>query len=303
MELNQANYAALTQAFNLVFQDWFTQTETQWQQFAMRTESGTSESIYPWLGQTTAFREWLGDRVIQNLTQHGFTIRNKSFENTVGVSRDAIDDDQYGVYKPLFAQLAQDAKRHPDILVFDLLKNGTKGLCYDGLPFFSTKHPVGLQGKEKPFSNDQGGTGTPWYLIDATKAIRSFIVQMRRDYQFVALDKVDDWRNFMAKEIMYGVDARLNVGYGLWQLAHRSAQDLTTDSYAAARADMMSIRSDAGAALNAKPSLLIVPPSLEEQALKTVMVERLANGASNPYYKSCTVMTAPYLAGTEPAPK
>lgn len=296
MELNQANYAALTQAFNLVFQEWFTQTDTQWDRFAMRTESNTSQSVYPWLGQTTAFREWLGDRVIQNLTQHGFSITNKSYENTVGVSRDSIDDDQYGVYKPLFAQLGQDAKRHPDMLVYSLLKQGTTSLCYDGQPFFSTDHPVGAQGHEKSFSNDMGGTATPWYLIDASKAIRPMIVQMRRDYQFVALDKIDDLRNFMAKELLYGVDARMNVGFGLWQLAARSAQPLNTDSYAHARSNMMSIKSDAGAALNAKPSLMIVPPALEEQALQTIMVERLANGASNPYYKSCDVLVAPYLA-------
>lgn len=56
MELNQANYRALTLAFNTVFQNWFTQTPTTWDKFAMRTESTTAESVYPWLGQTTQFR-------------------------------------------------------------------------------------------------------------------------------------------------------------------------------------------------------------------------------------------------------
>ncbi|MEX3690094.1 Mu-like prophage major head subunit gpT family protein [Paraburkholderia sp. BR14263] len=296
MELNQDNVAALTTGFNQVFSQWFQQTETQVERFTMRTTSTTSRSIYPWLGQTTTFREWLGDRVLQNLALHDFSIQNKSYENTVPVDRDAIEDDQYGVFSPLFAQLGQDSKRHPDMLAYSLLKAGTTTLCYDGQPFFSTDHPVGLQGEEVSFSNDQGGTGLPWYLFDTSKAIRPIILQFRRDYQFVALDKVDDWRNFMGKELLYGVDARLNVGFGLWQLACRSAQDLSIDSYAAARANMMSVKSDAGAALNAKPSLLIVPPALEEAALKTVMVERLANGATNPYYKSCEVLVAPYLA-------
>jgi len=295
MELNAQNYAGLTQGFSMVFQDWFNQTETQWQRFAMRTDSGTSESVYPWLGQTTQFREWLGDRVIQNLTQHGFSIRNKSFENTVGVSRDSIDDDQYGVYKPLFSQLGQDAKRHPDILCYGLLRQGLTTLCYDGQPFFSADHPVGLQGHEVSVSNDSGGAGLAWYLMDASKAIKPVIAQFRRDYQFVALDKIDDWRNFMAKELMYGVDARLNVGFGLWQLAHRSAQDLTIDNYAAARAAMMSIKSDAGAAFNANPTLLIVPPQLEEKARLIVHADMI-NLTSNVYKGTAEVLVAPYLA-------
>lgn len=296
MELNQANYDALWLAYNTVFQQWFQQTPTQWESFAMRTESTTSKSVYPWLGQTTMFRKWIGDRVIQNLTIHGFSIENESFENTVGVSRDSIDDDEYGVYSPLFSQLAQDAKRHPDQLVYSLLKAGETTLCYDGQPFFSADHPVGLQGKEVSVSNDDGGAGTPWFLIDNTRAIKPMIVQFRKDYQFVALNRPEDWRNFMAKELLYGVDARLNVGFGLWQLAHRSAQDLTTANYAAARASMMEVKSDAGAALNVNPSLLIVPPSLEEQAFEVIKTQRLANGASNPYYNSATVLVAPYLA-------
>ncbi|RQZ65523.1 hypothetical protein DF052_26535 [Burkholderia glumae] len=296
MELNQANYEALWLAFNQVFSEWFQQTPTQWETFAMRTESTTSESVYPWLGQTTQFREWLGDRVIQNLTIHGFSIKNRSFENTVGVNRDSIDDDQYGVYKPLFAQLAQDAKRHPDQLVYSLLKTGETALCYDGQPFFSADHPVGLQGHEVSVSNDQGGNGPAWYLIDNTRAIKPMIVQFRKDYDFIALNRPEDLRNFMAKELLFGVDARLNVGFGLWQLAQRSAQSLSTDTYAAARASMMSIKSDAGAALNVNPSLLVVPPQLEEAAFETIKTQRLANGASNPYYNTATVLVAPYLA-------
>lgn len=296
MELNQANYEALWLAFNQVFSEWFQQTPTQWEAFGMRTESTTSESVYPWLGQTTMFREWLGDRVLQNLAIHGFSIKNKSYENTVGVSRDSIDDDQYGVYKPLFAQLAQDSKRHPDQLVYALLKQGETALCYDGQPFFSADHPVGLQGKEVSVSNDQGGAGQAWYLIDNTRAIKPVIVQFRKDYQFIALNRPEDINNFMKKELIFGVDARLNVGFGLWQLAQRSGQALTTDNYAAARASMMSIKSDAGAALNVNPSLLIVPPQLEEQAFEVVKTQRLANGATNPYYNTATVLVAPYLA-------
>ena len=52
---------------------------------------------------------WIGDRVVQNLSVHDYAIKNKSFESTVGIPREAIEDDQYGAYAPLMAQLGQDA--------------------------------------------------------------------------------------------------------------------------------------------------------------------------------------------------
>lgn len=233
--------------------------------------------------------------MIQNLALHGFTIRNKPFENTVGVDRDTIDDDQYGVYNPLLAHLGADAKRHPDVLAYALLKQGKTQLCYDGQPFFSADHPVGQQGHDVSVSNDLGGADLPWYLVDASKPIKPVIMQFRKDYKFVAMDKVDDWRNFMAKELLFGVDARLNVGFGLWQLATRSAQTLTVDSYAAARASMFSIKSDAGAALNVTPNLLIVPPQLEEKARLIVHADMI-NMTSNVYKGTAEVLVSPYLA-------
>ncbi|MBN3779926.1 hypothetical protein G3O06_20530 [Burkholderia sp. Ac-20345] len=295
MELNQANFRALTLAFNMSFQDAFNETPAQWNRFAMRTESATSESVYPWLGQTTRFREWLGDRVIQGLTVHGFTIKNKPFENTVGVDRDSIDDDQYGVYKPLMAQMGRDAKRHPDMLSYGLLKQGESALCYDGQPFFSTDHPVGEQGYEKSVSNDMGGTDVPWYLVDASQVIKPMIVQFRKDYQFVALNRPDDLPNFMKKELVFGSDARLNVGFGLWQLAARSAQTLTAEAFGAARAAMQSLKSDAGAALGVNPTLLIVPPQLEGKA-RTILHAEQINATTNIYKGLADVLVAPYLA-------
>ena len=95
-------------------------------------------------------------------------------------------------------------------------------------------------------SNFQGGAGTAWYLLDTTKAIKPFILQVRRDYAFVSKTAVADDNVFMGNEFVYGVDGRLNVGYGLWQLAYASKQTLDMTNYAAARASMMSVKSDGG---------------------------------------------------------
>ena len=37
------------------------------------------------------------------------------------VGREAIEDDQYGVFNPMMGQLGQDAKEHPDLLILSLI--------------------------------------------------------------------------------------------------------------------------------------------------------------------------------------
>lgn len=295
MLINAANMAILFTTFNAAFRGAFQTAAPISDRIAMTVPSTTSEETYGWLGATTRFREWLGERQYQSLKTHGYKIRNKTFENTVEVGRDPIEDDQYGIYAPLFQQLGQDARLHPDELIFALLAAGFTTPCYDGQYFFDTDHPVGIGSATSSYSNFQGGTGTEWYLLDTTKMIKPIIRQNRRDYKFTSKDKVDDERVFEQNKFTYGVDGRLNVGYGLWQMAYASKEPLDTTAYAAARAEMQSVKTDAGKPMAVRASLLVVPPSLEQAALETVKASRKANGADNVYANSADVLVASWL--------
>ncbi|WP_404991331.1 Mu-like prophage major head subunit gpT family protein [Cupriavidus pauculus] len=295
--INRSNLNSLFQGFKVLFQKAFDGVPADWDKVAMRVPSTSSKEVYPWLGQTTRFREWIGDRVLQNLMLHDFTIKNKPWENTITIDRDEIDDDSYGVYAPMASQLGQDAKQHPDELVFSLLAAGFASACYDGQYFFDTDHPV-LQadGSVGSVSNFQGGAGTAWYLLDTTKMIKPLIYQVRKDYKFVAMDQETDEQVFTSKKFRYGVDARSNVGFGLWQLGYASKQDLTPENYAAARAAMMSMKGDNGKPLGVRPSLLVVPPSLEGKGLQILQAEKNANGADNIYRNTAQLLNTPWLS-------
>lgn len=297
MEINRANLQALYQGYNTVFQNAFDGAPTSWERVAMQVPSSTSQEVYPWLGQTTKFREWLGDRVIQNLTAHDFTIRNKPWENTVGVDRDAISDDTYGVYSPMMAQLGLDAKQHPDELVFGLLSGGFSKTCYDGQYFFDSDHPViQADGTIGSVSNVQAGSGPTWYLLDMTRIVKPIIYQVRKPYNFVAMDRDDDENVFTRKEYRYGVDARSNVGFGLWQLAFASNADLTEANYEFARAAMQNMKGDNGRPLGVRPSLLVTGPALEGAARKLVNADANNYGATNVWKGSAEVLSTPWLA-------
>lgn len=297
MEINKANLANLTRGFQSVFQNAFETAPSQYQAVAMEVPSTTDTEDYGWLGTTTGFREWIGDRVLQGLKTWNYSIKNKDFENTVAINRNTIEDDKYGLFRPALEQLGMDAKTHPDELTFAQIAAGFNTNCYDGQYFFDVDHPViDANGVTQSVSNYGGGAGTAWYLIDDTRALKPIIFQKRRDYKFVAMDKDDDEELFMRKRFRYGVDARCNVGFGLWQLAYASKQTLDTTNYVAARSAMASFKKDGGKPLNIRPKLLLVPPSLEKAALDVVKATQLANGATNVMAETAKVVMCPWLS-------
>lgn len=290
----QIAYTGFKAAFNRGLNS---QQASDYTKIAMTIQSTTSAEKYGWLGNTTAFREWLGERVIQSLKQHDYTIKNKTHENTVGVPREDIEDDTYGIYTPLMQQLGQDAAYHPDEMVFELLKAGFDTPCYDGQNFFDDDHPVlDEDGKETSVSNLQDGDQEPWYLLDTTRVIKPIIHQTRRAYAFVAKDNMQDDNVFSKNEFVYGVDGRSNVGFGLWQMAYASKQALNYESFNAVYSSMQSLKGDNGRPLGLRPNLLVVPPNQRAAALEVVKAERKANGATNINRDVVDVLSTAWLA-------
>jgi phage major head subunit gpT-like protein len=60
-----------------------------------------------------------------------------------------------------------------------------------------------------------------WFLLCTSRAIRPLILQMRKPVEFTSLEENSD-HGFMRKTYYFGVDARYNVGYGMWQFAYGS---------------------------------------------------------------------------------
>ena len=296
MIINQQNLRNLFTGYKAAFQNAFAGITPDFDQFTLTVPSTNSTEQYGWLGSSTAFREWLGDRVIQNLAVHDYSIKNKTFENTVGVPRESIEDDSFGLFSPLMGQLGQDAAMHPSELIYALLAGGFTGTSYDGQYFFDTDHPVlNAAGAEASMSNFQGGSGTPWFLLDTTRVMKPLILQKRKDYNFVTLDKETDENVFMRKEFVYGTDARLNAGYGLWQLGYASKEALDASSFNDAFAAMQSTTGDRGKKLGIRPKLLVVPPSMRAVALEVVKAERNAAGATNINRDAVDVLVTPWL--------
>ena len=144
-------------------------------------------------------------------------------------------------------------------------------------------------------SNMQTGTAPPWFLLDTSRALRPIIWQERIGYEFQSMTSTDDPHVFMNDQYVYGVRARVNAGFGLWQLAYGSKADLTAENYAAARAAMADFRADGGRILGVKPTVLVVPPELEEKALQILNAVLTESGGSNVWANTAKMIVTPYV--------
>lgn len=297
MIINQSAINALFTGFKSEFNGGFNDTESYFGQIATTVNSQTSQETYAWLGQYPKLREWIGDRQLKNLSASGYVLVNKKYESTVAVPRDAIEDDSYGIYSPLFREMGYAARVHPDELIFGLLAAAASTLCYDGKNFFDTTHPVG----SGTVSNyDATGGGALWALLDTRRPLKPFIFQKRREYALKQMNSMEDEAVFMRDEFRFGIDARVNVGFGFWQQAFGSLNTLNTTNFDAAMAAMQAFKSDEGRPLGIRPNLLVCGPSNRSKALQVIKTDTIpstAGTASQTNYNmnAVDVLVVPWL--------
>lgn len=302
MIITPANIKALFTGFKKHFQDALGEAEAMYGKIATTVPSTSKSNTYGWLGKFPALQKWVGDRAIKSMKAHGYAIVNETFESTVGVDRNDIDDDEIGIYAPMFQEMGRAAAIHPDELVFPLLKEGFTKLCYDGQPYFDDEHPVtenvdgtGAVGQLSNMHVNPEYTGEAWYLMDTTRAIKPIIFQQRKKPVFTQMTDSNDEGVFMRKEYRFGVDCRDNVGFSFWQMAFGVKDDLTYDNLWAAYSTMRGFVADGGRKLGIRPVTLVVTTQQEKAARKLIERERLDNGESNELHKKFEIVVPDYL--------
>lgn len=143
IDLTSSNLRSIQRGFRSDFDAAFAKTVAPWYtQVAMEIPSSSSENVIAWMNQLPRFREWVGARTLNDIATSEYTLKNKKYESSFKVPMDAIEDDTFGVYRPIAQEMGRQAARWPDDLIADALLNGTTRLCYDGQAFFSTSHPI-----------------------------------------------------------------------------------------------------------------------------------------------------------------
>ena len=331
MIVSGANLTALFTSWDVVFNRAFAAYPSYWSDISTVTRSASKRQEYPWLKRTIAMREWLGERVLQALEVNDFSIVNKHFEATEEISRDDLEDDLQGVYEPMISELGRITAVHPDLMIFGTIRAALASIdnpsgaaydmaglsipvpvCYDGVTLFSADgHPVGKAGATTPVPNivTSGGSNPYWVLVDASRAVRPFLFQIRKPYEAVHMVAPTDEWVFNKNSYRYGVDGRDAAGPGLWQLVYASNADLTPDNFGAAKAAMREIKNDNGLPFGAwsgasqKQRYLVVPPALEDEAERLLHQEwgpgegaLAATPQKNIFYNTAQLIVSEYLS-------
>src|SRR4030065_521689 len=125
MIINAEGVARLYTAFSAVFNAAFQEAQTWHERVAMIVPANTRIMDYKYLLDFPMVREWLGDRQISSLEPKAYQVESKDWEATIEVERSDIEDEQLGFYNPIIAALAQEARKHPEKLIADLLKDAS----------------------------------------------------------------------------------------------------------------------------------------------------------------------------------
>jgi len=295
--INSELLKGLRTSYSTLFHARLESAPSHYKRICSSVPSTGRSNTYSGLRGMSGMREWVGPRIIDNLSEFTYEIVNKSFEKTVGIMREDMEDDNLGAYQLAFDDMFDRGASHPDELAFENILHGFDRECFDGQSMFDSDHPVlDADGETMgTYSNVQAGAGQPWFLICSKRALRPFIMQNRKDSQFVAMDNPDDERVFMNKQFLYGIDSRRSVGFGLPQTVFASQAELTLANYAAARQAIMEMRGDGGRKLGLVPDLLLVGPANEGKGNKIVKNGLQAGGETNEWAGTAEILVSPWV--------
>lgn len=288
---------ALTVGSNAAFVDGLNATKPQWEKIATKVSSSGSSEFYGWLKDLPGIAEWVTERQLVELGSQGYAIANKTYEASIKIKRDDLEDDKIGKYSVLAKAWGRETGLFPDKHCYGLLALGFETLCYDGQNYFDTDHPLETT-PATVFSNVVGNpatdSGAPWFLLDDTQLLMPIIYQERRPFnlEFVGANTEYAWFNNMVAQ---GVDGRAGFGFSFPQLAIGSKAELTEANFKEAKQKLASMKKSNGTPLGTMATVIVVGPSNESAARNLIAREYIKGGESNPYYNNVEIVVSRFL--------
>lgn len=169
MKLDTTTIAEISKQLSALFNGALETQKGDYNKIAMEVIAKTISVDYRWLAALPSMREWVGDRVLKDISGYKYEISKKNFESTIKVDRDVITYDSLGIVALQIKNMAELAIQHYDELVFPLLE--TNGVCYDGQKFFSDSHMVG----SKKFTNISTKALTQASFMEARSQMRGVV--------------------------------------------------------------------------------------------------------------------------------
>lgn len=170
MDLSPSNLSALRTQYSQMFQESFLQQEILWPKLAQLVTSKSESETHVWMDRIPQLRKWVGDRFLQSASLRDYILSNVPYELTEALDQFRIEDNKIGSFEPVVRAMGEQAKKWPDTLIFNpasgsdpggVLAAGTSAITYDGVPYFSTSHPVNIDNAAQGVQSNYSASGKP----------------------------------------------------------------------------------------------------------------------------------------------
>ena len=121
--VNESRLRALFVGLSTIFNNSLQASIQDYQSTCMIVPSTGRGMDYAWLTRFPRMRKWVGDKQIKNLELQTYYVKNESWEATIGVDRNDIEDDQLGIYQIQAEMMGRSASELYYNIANDL-KNG-----------------------------------------------------------------------------------------------------------------------------------------------------------------------------------
>jgi len=138
--ITPAAIRALHTTFSTVYYKAYDYTSTWHQDVASVTQSSSVSNTYGFMARIPQMRQWVGPRVLQNISAHVYTLDNLTYELSIVVDREDWEDHNLGTYSPLFEQMGMAGKKWPDTVMGPMIQANGNG--FDGVAMFANNHPL-----------------------------------------------------------------------------------------------------------------------------------------------------------------
>lgn len=146
-----SNFRVFITNINTAFGAAYADTlDSVWPQFASMVPVTGSIFTAGWTGMMPKMRPWFGARVVHEPAPQTYSATPVPYEITYDIDRFHLDDDLFGIYYRMIPDMARQTARWPNYELRDLLENAgvygntTAQAGFDGLPYFSTAHPIDI---------------------------------------------------------------------------------------------------------------------------------------------------------------
>jgi phage major head subunit gpT-like protein len=156
-----------------------------------------------------------------------FPVRNVSNKGTAPLSWAslALAEASYGAARLAIMSMTDDEGRPlaliPDTLEVPPALETTANALMNNEKFADDK-PNPYKGQCKVVVNPLLTSATQWMLHCTSQPVKPFIFQVRKEPVFVSQTSMESEDVFMRGSFKFGVEARGNAGYGLWQMSYGS---------------------------------------------------------------------------------